>query len=611
MPRESWCTLPMVAEMDIETEGVNVGRTNLTYSIWADVKKEVEGVRMKIDGDRFVVTHKWKKDVVTYYLSGYVEYELASKPEFQVCEYYGGEFFVINPVEFQSKTIKLRRGGVEVPFKFNAHPFMAIEDVTKDCFYSGQYDGIMLYAKGVEYRCKWHPTIEIQLDGEVWEVSANREDANFPFHVLRPRPGKIAYSNYAARTSLNAALPGKSIIPFIRTTSKATSTKKTRRGAKCFFINEDSLYLICDGKKPLDLIGGAVEEGEQPLDALVREIREELFLTEEEDVDPTSFLYLGVTTDESDLYLWESHVYVKYLEKTDPWTKMLFEFSVDMKKIMHVVNLRKNEFQPWVYRHLSILESFGGVVGVISLMNLTGQAPLMKRLYFDREATRKRAMEIGFNRLFHQVMLKVGVKSFESALRSLLDPPVLPAVWDVMIHSFKGEYSEKGVKTISYGDDTIKYSVAKSQLPAVPALSKRRLEGRVNSPYPYKVEEKSCSSDPQTDVESPPQSSSEVSPFLRAVVKSAGNVSEAEKASMPSQIIAYPESRLVARDLLREAFKEDRQLLAQDLYAKFSRMGYPGTRAAKVKFMAKCTAWGLVLSINNPNGGGRSFRIEE
>jgi len=98
----------------------------------------------------------------------------------------------------------------------------------------------------------------------------------------------------------------------------------------------------------------------------------------------------------------------------------------------------------------------------------------------------------------------------------------------------------------------------------------------------------------------------------RSISSSSTPVSEVEvdEENDASAVHAYPSSKLVAQNLLKEIFGERNTvtMLAQDLYRAFSQKRYPGTRAAKIKFMKNCEIWGIVTSANSVVGG-RKFTL--
>jgi len=88
-PRPKECSLSLKDERDDCVPGVEVGRENVTYLTYPDIKSSIEGVRMKIDGDRFTVQARGN----SWFLVGYKDYELREDPKCTVVERYAGQFF--------------------------------------------------------------------------------------------------------------------------------------------------------------------------------------------------------------------------------------------------------------------------------------------------------------------------------------------------------------------------------------------------------------------------------------------------------------------------------------------------------------------------------------
>jgi len=195
-------------------------------------------------------------------------------------------------------------------------------------------------------------------------------------------------------------------------------------------LSASGIYLIADKGKPLDFIGGAIEEGETPDVALIREIMEESNIT----VTAADFLPLGVTEDETDKYLWRSYVYVmkvpKELEKT------LVKFELDVATLKRMVAANRPQFQPWVYRHLSYLHEFGDLIGLKSLLVLAGKAPLFRGLEFPTELCRAKAVGIGFVSLLLRIYHQSAKRDYESYYRETVGfiiPPYTDTMWRAIV----------------------------------------------------------------------------------------------------------------------------------------------------------------------------------
>ena len=160
---------------------------------------------MKIDGDRFVVVQRQQ----TYYLVGFEELELLEKPSFSVLEWYAGEFYVVYPFNHGAiPSFRCKRKGEERIISIRAHPWLKRDQISMLDQYRPKYEGVMIYAKGKEYRAKWSETAEVMMDGLVWEVTLDQGE----LRLLRPRPGKVPSSVKAARATMGWAIPGRELL---------------------------------------------------------------------------------------------------------------------------------------------------------------------------------------------------------------------------------------------------------------------------------------------------------------------------------------------------------------------------------------------------------------
>jgi len=131
-------------------------------------------------------------------------------------------------------------------------------------------------------------------------------------------------------------------------------------GVKAFFLYcpmEGALQvgLIRDSGKPLDALGGHVEVGETPLQAMIRESREELSYrahpTKKVELDPRQFAYHGVTQGGG----YASHVYT-YMVMEDPRQYA----GVELFSMVNFSDWERSTQgyprQPWLSRHLLFME---------------------------------------------------------------------------------------------------------------------------------------------------------------------------------------------------------------------------------------------------------------
>jgi len=271
---------------------------------------------------------------------------------------------------------------------------------------SHKYDGLMLYLGGEEYRAKWEPTAEILIDNEVWEVALY--DTLVP---LRPRPGKTPSSIAVAMSSIRRCFRGRFVVPHLMNQSGDTQMIKKheevadsmaamRVGVKCFFFTVGrKVVLIRELGKRLDAIGGVLEHGETPIDALIREIFEETGVT----FRPQDFVYLGISKEEADGGSWLSHVYISVANQTLLSHERVESYEIDT---FHDWN-KSSVGRPravWMSRHLEFLaEKFKNVEQAWFLLVMTHDVPTMSKIVFPND----RVYEMGFDSYVAQLTFKL------------------------------------------------------------------------------------------------------------------------------------------------------------------------------------------------------------
>jgi len=461
-----------------------------------------------------------------------------------VVERYAGQFFVISPSSWKTKTIRLKDGDVFIDALFKAHPFMSIEDVPKHHFTSSKFEGIMLLSKDREYRAKWRATAEILVGGVVWEVTKDPDNQSFPFKLLRPRPGKIPTTEGGALTMMNACLPGKAIIPVLKTVNlvRPMSVKPMQVGSKCFFLNHlgTGFYVIKDGAKPLDLVGGSLEDGETPLEAIVREVFEELRVR----LNPQNFLMIGDSTDETDNYIWKSHMFIAIAPPSFARHPSLYFEERSVSAYRKHMLLDRPRYQVWLNRLLTFVETFGDLKTLHTLLVMTGAATPFRGMGLNTTMALDVATRIGFDKMLGELYLYAKQSqahhtydSFYKYVCGQCSPISSESEWQLIVADFFSKITRKSVDVVERVDD---------------------------------------------------------------------DTTEALDVAVHS----FPMSKLVAQNLLKEIFGEHNTttMMAQDLYRAFSQKRYPGTRAAKIKFMRNCEMWGIVSSANSIVGG-RKFTL--
>jgi len=371
VPRPRSCNLPLKSELDLEAEGVDVGRHSLTHADYQQIKNEVEAVRMKIDGDRFVVQLQGEKWV----LQGYETIELLSKPTFTVLERYAGEFYVIFPFDHPSQpNIPCVIDGKKTVFSVRAHPWVPKEMVQPIDINRSKYEGVMLLARGSEYRVKWVETTEVLVEGEVWEVTYEDDK----LQLLRPRPGKIPVSEKIAKTVIGWALPGRPLFSVLKLVKPRASTvqKRIMMGSKVLLLSDKAFWLIRDGVKPLDLIGGTCLENEDYLSAATREIFEETGVRMSSDM----LIEVGDSPDETDNQIWNSRLFLAPITNEMRRNPKMHAFTEDISAVVTQFLKQKGVAQLWTIRLLEKLDRLGGVEALRAILVSQGKMELKGRV---------------------------------------------------------------------------------------------------------------------------------------------------------------------------------------------------------------------------------------
>jgi ADP-ribose pyrophosphatase YjhB (NUDIX family) len=450
---------------------------------------------------------------------------------------------------------------------FKAHEFIALQDIPDHHFTSSKYEGIMLLSAGQEYRAKWQATTEISFSGEVWEVCTNKGNERFPFSLLRPRPGKIPLEELQARVQLNSALPGKAIIPYLRTKrAPVLSEKPRRRGSKCFFLDESGYYLLQDNGKPWDFIGGQIEKDETPTQALIREVKEEVGL----DIPDRNFLYVGTSEAEADTAFWVTHVYMAKAPSSLLRHRSVRKWD-SMEQIISNTQNRRQDYQPWVARLARYGSELGDLIAHRTLLAAEGHVSVFRGMRVTTERARSLLDKLGYYTLLKEIYIQQKQKfvarrndSFPDFVNYFMSPPMTQSLWDVVIEMFQRDYGDKVSLHAMKGDGVVKTNTTT-------AIIVREED------YEKKEE-----------------------PLLEK--------NEHGQLVLKQGVHSFPLSKQDADVLLRSIYEshETDCLSAQDLYREFSLRGYPGTRAIKVKFAAKSEAWGLLTPVVN-SSTGRSF----
>jgi len=274
-------SLALKDEPDFSTESSHLGRENLTYDVWnnCNFMEEISAVRPKINGERFVLQRIGHER----YLSGFLKYLVPKDFKVEVAEYYAGSFYVLWPLIVQPVSYQLFLNNEPMNVTFHPHPFITPQDYLNrlDLFQCNhKYDGIMLWSLDTEYRSKWEPTIEVEMNGIPWEVRYAAD-----FLPIRPRPGKSVTPKQSAVSRIRSCMRAAFVIPFLHKQEKTVqllpqeildvqqmSEKRSFVSAKLFVITRDRrIVMIRLPDSRLDFIGGTLKDGESPVDGLSRE----------------------------------------------------------------------------------------------------------------------------------------------------------------------------------------------------------------------------------------------------------------------------------------------------------------------------------------------------
>jgi ADP-ribose pyrophosphatase YjhB (NUDIX family) len=597
VPRPASCTLDLKDEVDISAEGVEVGRQSLSYIQYQNLIDDIEGVRLKIDGDRFVVTESKGE----FFLVGYETLKLKSKPTFLVLERYAGEYYVVYPYDHPSlPNVRYEREGQEGSLTVRAHPWIPKEMISRVDLHRTKYEGVMILARGKEYRAKWVETAETLISDEVWEVML--EDGNFK--LLKPRPGKTPSSQKAAKSMIGWAIPGRELLQTLTLQKRKEhgAPKPVQTGAKVLFLSDKAFYLIRDGIKPLDLIGGTSLVGEIPLDTAVREIFEETKVRMTQDM----FVEIGTSSDETDDQIWTTTLFLALIPAQMKKLREMRAFVEPVTDVIKQFYRQKGVAQIWTIRLLEKVQELGGLEAMRavlvshSLMDPIGSMRITQGVYplLDVESLIVRSVPVNMS----------DYDAYERAVAKKLGP-ILPQMLTI-VHSLWTSFQmskgllDKGIFSRPCGvcDKTscdceeLKHRFgiqsgknANSQSESTKGKGKGALSivdttAKVPLVQTYGDEVSiSCSRCAEIPCLCP-----------RDVVRKVKN---------------FPDSKIAIKSLLREIMKDlpEQTISAQTLYKEFSRLHFPGTRLAKIKFMDKCLQLGYVTEVRFASG--RVFKL--
>lgn len=287
-------------------------------------------------------------------------------------EEWGGRYYIIRPYMMAD----CQYGGV----KFWSHPFFSPRQ-----FVSALWsEGVMFLTTTGELRSKYVPTVDIMLEDGVWEVKYEKGK----IEKMRPRPGKRggAVANlYVQATPLSllrknnrsfevrkgmgagkmlTMVEGDVEIRMGRMTPVGDEDKVHREGgedwrkvefssqkiegSKVVFFCDEGYLLYQEEGKLLDFVGGKIELGETPMEALVREVNEELHIV----MKPEAFIPIGETSDsEARTFVFISHISKRWIgsvlvpydgvaSSVQPWVSRIMDYVVLTHGSMAIAGMR-------------------------------------------------------------------------------------------------------------------------------------------------------------------------------------------------------------------------------------------------------------------------------
>jgi len=350
--------LPNKMEAMQPTTFSRYGTSSLFLDQWKSATKEdIQWVRPQINGERFVLQGSQ--------LVGFKTFDVDKTFPIRVLEYYAGKFYAIYPTIEIMKSYAVRYRGKVVHLEVQPHPKMTIGEFLyhKENYANHKYDGLMLWFKTGEIRVKYHPSAEVEVEGETWEVSFNLEK---PF-LRRPRPGKPLVSMTKARTWTHAQITYATVMHvFSQTLNSLPYSENPEKNAvviyasKCAFVTpEGEILLIREPEKRLDFIGGRIEQGESPIDAMLRETEEETGIS----MTAKEFFYIGSSGETTEHATWISHVFIAWAPREMKNSKYVESFSfIHTFKYMEASSLGR-PWQVWLSRHYLFLHDFFSGLG--------------------------------------------------------------------------------------------------------------------------------------------------------------------------------------------------------------------------------------------------------
>jgi len=378
--RPERCILPEKHERDLVNAFSESGRSSVTFDLWAKMRSDRLDVRMKINGERFVVTHE--DGAKNAMLQGFKDYKILGSTTYHVLEYYAGKFYSLFPVTEISGDIHTDQGVLKVL----PHPYIQKKDIQEHDLSRHRYDGVMIQWMGDEYRAKWKPTGELLFGEDVWEVSYDRE---MHLQYMRSRPGKTPSTESALKVRFPSEICGRDLVPLLfQNMDKQIDRRKRNVSSKVIFFDEEGMYYwyLEEGKR-WDFVGGQLKAGETPISAAVREVEEEIGVR----VLPSNLIHVGEVVDHTPELDWISHLFIAFLPFRYRNVKQLFSMSMAFTMARQSAQCRPR--QVWVDNVLRQMAVLGTVREFIVLLTLSGNCEVQEGMVLESSGVRQLAVE--------------------------------------------------------------------------------------------------------------------------------------------------------------------------------------------------------------------------
>jgi 8-oxo-dGTP pyrophosphatase MutT (NUDIX family) len=483
----------------------------------------------------------------------------------QVVEYYAGKYYVISPLIPTELVYTVEEAGELRDVSFLPHNWMAPAELLllRD-LYTHRYDGVMLSIEGKEYRAKFDPSLEIQQGHEVWEVR-ERKDA---LVRVRNRYGKgpvsLASAHGRIRSCLRAAdliktFSGYSVMAPFLTPSKSLNQNSS---AKVLFLcphhdpNQIQFCFFRDKKSNrLDLYGGILELGESPIDALVREVREEAMVH----LLPSRVFPLGANREVADTVTWTTHLFI----------------AEAPEELVHAPGVEIYTIR----RFYDFNHSFGGRPRQVWLSHYLNY--LSGTLYDAEQAWVFLEMSMG------------------------LAPRVPPNMW---VRKMAWSRYASFLYLWLEGSSTKSEDVANVLKDRGFWIDEEGLTSLLSVYFPVLKPSSSASLIPPPLV--PGGFGSSSSSSTTSILSAFSSLTLADDPEVPLHSLTYPTDVAGSKDLLKRIFQSNPSVRAQDFYSRCSKLGYLKGRKPALRWVESLLAQGIMRATTAVDGGGRIFHFK-